>query len=65
MYQRIVSLKKFGGEWMEIPRAGAGAYGRQVPNLLLGQGAGFSWHSCGFLKMGCGSIMRDLCCVGL
>lgn len=42
MYQHIVSSKEFGGEWIKVPGGGAGAYGRQFPNPVLGQGAGFS-----------------------
>lgn len=42
MYQHIVSSKKFGGEWMEVPGGGAGTYRRKAPDLVLGQGPGFS-----------------------
>lgn len=42
MYQRIVSLKKFGGETIEVPGGGAGTSGRQIPNPVLGHWAGFS-----------------------
>lgn len=42
MHQHIVSSKKFGGEMIEVPGDGAGTYGRQIPNPVLGHWAGFS-----------------------
>lgn len=38
MNQHIDSSKQFGGEWMEVPAGGAGAYGRQSQTLCLARG---------------------------